>query len=129
MGNQNILSQTCVKINNTYFDIVEGSWKLKKGYGSKESIKTIGEAGKIVRNIVYKTEDRVASGSFSIVNTEENQSKIDALMDNDNLTIEGIDVNGNYEPVTNASIVNDPEWTGSSDGVEIQFEGDSTVRA
>lgn len=31
MANKNILSQTCVKINNTYFDIVEGSFKLKKG--------------------------------------------------------------------------------------------------
>lgn len=129
MGNTNILSQTCVKINNTYFDIVEGSWKLKKGYGSKESVKTIGEGGKIVRNIVHKTEDKVASGSFSIVNTQANQDKIDALMNNDTLTIEGIDVNGNYDPVTNASIINDPDWTGSADGVEIQFEGDSTVSA
>lgn len=129
MANQTILSQTCVKINNTYFDIVEGSWKMKKGYGSKESVKTIGEAGKIVRNIVHKTEDKVATGSFSIVNTAQNQAKIDALMENNKLTIEGIDVNGNYEPVINASIINDPEWIGSSDGVEIQFEGDSTVRA
>lgn len=129
MANQTILSQTCVKINNTYFDIVEGSWKLKKGYGSKESVKTIGEAGKIVRNIVHKTEDKVATGSFSIVNTAQNQAKIDALMEKNTLTIEGIDVNGNYEPVINASIINDPEWIGSSDGVEIQFEGDSTVRA
>lgn len=48
-------------------------------------------------------------------------------MTNDSLTIEGIDVNGNYDPVTNASIINDPEWVGSADGVEIQFEGDSTV--
>lgn len=129
MANQTILSQTCVKINNTYFDIVEGSWKLKKGYGSKESVKTIGEAGKIVRNVVHKTEDKVATGSFSIVNTAQNQEKIDALMEKNTLTIEGIDVNGNYEPVVNASIINDPEWIGSSDGVEIQFEGDSTVRA
>jgi hypothetical protein len=127
MGNKNILSQTCVKINNTYFDIVEGSWKIKKGYGSKESVKTIGEAGKIVRNIVHKTEDKVASGSFSILNTIDNQNKIDALMTNDSLTIEGIDVNGSYDPVTNASIINDPDWAGSADGVEIQFEGDSTV--
>ena len=127
MANTNILSQTCVKIKNTYFDITEGSFKIKKGYGSKESVKTIGEAGKIVRNIVHKTEDKVATGSFSIVNTQENQDKIDALMDNDSLTIEGIDVNGAYTPVTNASIINDPEWVGSSDGVEIQFEGDSTV--
>lgn len=129
MGNKNILSQTCVKINNTYFDIVEGSFKIKKGYGSKDSVKTIGEGGKIVRNLVHKTEDKVATGTFSIVNTQENQDKIDALMLNDNLTIEGIDVNGNYDPVTNASIMNDPEWAGSSDGVEIQFEGDSTVSA
>jgi hypothetical protein len=129
MGNKNILSQTCVKINNTYFDIVEGSFKIKKGYGSKDSVKTIGEGGKIVRNLVHKTEDKVATGTFSIVNTQENQDKIDALILNDNLTIEGIDVNGNYDPVTNASIMNDPEWAGSSDGVEIQFEGDSTVRA
>lgn len=127
MARKNILSQTCVKINNTYFDITEGSFKLKKGYGSKESVKTIGEAGKIIRNVVHKTEDQVATGSFSIVNTQENQDKIDALMKSDALTIEGIDVNGNYDPVVNASIINDPEWVGSSDGVEIQFEGDKLV--
>ena len=129
MAKTNILSQTCVKINNTYFDIVEGSFKLKTGYGSKESVKTIGEGGKIKRNVVHKTEDKVATGSFSIVNTQENQEKIDAFMENDALTIEGIDVNGNYEPIINASIMNDPEWVGSTDGVEIQFEGDSTVNA
>jgi hypothetical protein len=38
MANTNILSQTCVKINNTYFDITEGSFKIKKGYGSKEKL-------------------------------------------------------------------------------------------
>ena len=102
---------------------------MKKGYGSKESVKTIGEGGKIKRNVVHKTEDKVATGSFSIVNTQENQEKIDAFMENDALTIEGIDVNGNYEPIINASIMNDPEWVGSTDGVEIQFEGDSTVNA
>ena len=56
MAKTNILSQTCVKINNTYFDIVEGSFKLKKGYGSKESVKTIGEGGKIKRNVVHLTK-------------------------------------------------------------------------
>ena len=129
MATKNVLSQTCVKINNTIFDIVEGSFSLKKGYGSKESVKTIGEGGSITRNIVVKTEDKVASGKFSIVNTAENQSKIDALMDSNALTIEGIDVNGNYDPVTNASIINDPDWVGSGDGVEINFEGDRTVSA
>lgn len=127
MTQRNVLSQTCVKINNTYFDIEEGSFKIKKGYGTKESVKTYGEGGEVVRNVVVKTEDRVATGSFNIINTQENQDKIDALMKNNNLTIEGIDKNGNYDPIVNASIMNDPEWVSSSDGVEIQFEGDSTV--
>jgi len=122
-----VLSQTCVKINNTFFDIVEKSFKLKKGYGTKENVVTIGEGGRVKRNVVKNTGDMVATGSFQILNTQENQDKIDALMESDTLTIEGIDKNGQYKPIVNASIMNDPEWVGSSDGVEIQFEGDSTV--
>ncbi len=120
-----VLSQTCIKINNTFFDIVEKSFKVKKGYGTKENVPTIGEGGKIVRNVVVNTGEKVTTGSFQILNTQENQDKIDALMDSDALTIEAIDVNGNYKPITNASIMNDPEWAGSGDGVDIEFSGDA----
>lgn len=120
-----VLSQTCIKINNTFFDIVEKSFKVKKGYGTKENVATIGEAGRIIRNIVINTGEKFATGSFQILNTQENQDKLDALMDSDTLTIEAIDVNGNYKPITNASIMNDPEWTGSGDGVDIEFAGDA----
>lgn len=124
MSSGKVLSQTCVKINNTYFDITENSFKLKKGYGTKENVATIGANGKIKRNVVPQIGERFATGSFQILNTQENQDKIDELMDSDTLTIEGIDVNGNYKPVTNASIMNDPEWVGSGDGVDIEFAGD-----
>lgn len=120
-----VLSQTCIKINNTFFDIVEKSFKVKKGYGTKENVATIGEGGKIIRNVVTNTGEKFATGSFQILNTQENQDKLDALMDSDTLTIEAIDVNGNYKPITNASIMNDPEWTGSGDGVDIEFAGDA----
>lgn len=124
MSSGKVLSQTCVKINNTYFDITENSFKLKKGYGTKENVATIGAGGKITRNVVPQIGERFSTGSFQILNTQENQDKIDELMDSDTLTIEGIDVNGNYKPVTNASIMNDPEWVGSGDGVDIEFAGD-----
>ena len=120
-----VLSQTCIKINNTFFDIVEKSFKVKKGYGTKENVVTIGEGGKIVRNVVTNTGEKIATGSFQILNTQENQTKLDALMDSDGLTIEALDINGNYKPITNASIMNDPEWTGSGDGVDIEFDGDA----
>lgn len=121
-----VLSQTCVKINNTYFDIVEKSFKLKKGYGTKEIVVTIGENGKIIKNVVQNTSDKYATGSFQILNTQENQDKINAFMDSNNLTIEGLDIHGQYKPVTNASITNDPEWVGSGDGIDIEFAGDAT---
>lgn len=120
-----VLSQTCIKINNTFFDIVEKSFKVKKGYGTKENVPTIGENGKIIRNVVVNTGEKIATGSFQILNTQENQDKIDQFMDSDSLTIEAIDVNGQYKPITNASIMNDPEWAGSGDGVDIEFAGDA----
>lgn len=120
-----VLSQTCIKINNTFFDIVEKSFKVKKGYGTKENVVTIGEGGKVVRNVVTNTGEKIATGSFQILNTQENQTKLDALMGSDGLTIEALDKNGNYKPITKASIMNDPEWTGSGDGVDIEFAGDA----
>lgn len=120
-----VLSQTCIKINNTFFDIVEKSFKVKKGYGTKENVPTIGEGGKMIRNVIFNTADRIATGSFQILNTQENQDKIDQFMSSETLTIEAIDVNGQYKPITNASIMNDPEWVGSGDGVDIEFAGDA----
>lgn len=130
MGSNKTLSQTCVKINNTFFDIVEKSFKIKKGYGSVDNVPTVGEGGKIIRNVVEKIEDKIATGSFQIVNTVDNQNKIDSLMQNRHaLTIEGIDPNGSYKPVTNASIVNDPEWQGGGEGIDIEFAGDAVEKA
>lgn len=120
-----ILSKTCIKINNSFFDIVEDSFKVKKGYGSKEIISTIGENGRIKRYTLDKVGEKYATGSFQILNTQENQDKIDALMTSDTLTIEAIDKNGSYKPITNACITNDPEWVGSGDGVDIEFAGDA----
>lgn len=120
-----VLTQTCIKINNTFFDIVEKSFKVKKGYGTKENVPTIGEGGRMVRNVIFNTADRIATGSFQILNTQENQNKIDQFMNSETLTIEAIDVNGQYKPITNASIMNDPEWVGSGDGVDIEFAGDA----
>lgn len=120
-----VLSQTCIKINNTFFDIVEKSFKVKKGYGTKENVPTIGEGGRMIRNVIFNTADRIATGSFQILNTQENQDKIDQFMNSETLTIEAIDVNGQYKPITNASIMNDPEWVGSGDGVDIEFAGDA----
>lgn len=120
-----VLSQTCIKINNTFFDIVENSFKVKKGYGTKENIATIGEGGRVKKNIVNNIGERFSYITFQILNTQENQDKLDGFMDKDDLTIEAIDVNGNYKPVTNASIMNDPEWVGSGDGVDIEISGDA----
>lgn len=120
-----ILSKTCIKINNSFFDIVEDSFKVKKGYGSKEIISTIGENGRIKRYTLDKVGEKYAVGSFQILNTQENQDKIDAFMESDTLTIEAIDKNGSYKPITNACITNDPEWVGSGDGVDIEFAGDA----
>lgn len=119
-----VLSQTCIKINNTFFDIVENSFKLKKGYGTKENVPTIGEGGTIKKNIVTNIGEKFSSVTFQILNTQENQDKINELIDRDDLTVEAIDVNGNYKPITNASIMNDPEWVGSGDGVDIEISGD-----
>lgn len=125
MGNENTLSKTTVKINNIFFSIVQNSFKTTKGYGSVESVPTIGESGKITRNVVEKIEDKFSKGSFEIINNIKNQEAIDTLMETRHaLTIEGIDPNGAYKPITNASIVNDPEWVGGGDSVTIEFEGD-----
>ena len=125
---EQILSQTAVKINNQFFDIVEGSFKIKKGHGETEIITTIGEGGRVVNNIVEKPSTKRAEGSFMILNNINNQDSIDALIPlKGKLTVEGIDVNGTYSPVANASIINDPEWVASGDGVEIMFVGDKTV--
>jgi len=123
------LTQTTIKINNTYFDIVEKSFKVKKGYGTKENTNTIGEGNKINRYVTTNISSKVASGSFSIMNTLDNQALIDGFMDADDLTIEAIDVNGAYKPITNASIMNDPEWGSGADGVEIEFSGDALESA
>ena len=80
MSSGKVLSQTCVKINNTYFDITENSFKLKKGYGTKENVATIGAGGKITRNVVPQIGERFATGSFQILNTQENQDKIEELI-------------------------------------------------
>jgi len=128
MGNENTLSKTTVKINNIFFSIVQNSFKTTKGYGSVESVPTIGEGGKIIRNIVEKIEDKFSKGSFEIINNQKNQDAVDTLMavgTRHALTIEGIDPNGAYKPITNASIVNDPEWVGGGDSVTIEFEGDA----
>ncbi len=127
MANQ-VLTQTTVKINNQFFDIVENSFKLKKGHGETEIITTIGEGGKVKNNIVEKPATQRAEGSFQLLNTIDNQNSMDSYIPlKGQITIEGIDVNGTYAPVANASIVNDPEWVASGDGVEVLFIGDRTV--
>lgn len=120
-----VLSQTCIKINNTFFDIVENSFKIKKGYGTKEIVATIGQNARIKKNVINNLGEKYSVGSFQILNTQENQDKIDALMTDEHLTIEAYDPNGTYKPVTNAMITNDPEWAGSSDGIDIEFAGDA----
>ena len=120
-----VLSQTCIKMDNFFFDIVDGSFKVKKGYGTKEILPTIGQNAKIVKNVIRNIGEKYAVGSFQILNTQENQDKIDELMDKENITIEALDPNGTYKPITNAMITNDPDWAGSSDGVDIEFAGDA----
>jgi len=132
MAGSQILNNNWVKVNNITFDLLEGSWKIKKGYGEKEFTPSIGEGGKINANYVEKSSTKFSAGEFQIYNTPDNQTKFDTVMqqmksNNGFGTISAYSTGFAYPPIVKAIITNDPEWTGGTGGITISFAGEAVV--
>ena len=117
-----------IRINNETFSIVPGSASYISGAG--ESSVRAQSSGNGEVTMVYSEDvtTKIAKFKVSVYATAEKLKKIKELKTNkanNYVTINDIDV---QEVLTDAAIINDPEFNFSNDGeVEIEFAGKPNI--
>lgn len=127
----NALSVPGIVVNDIPIGIVPGSYSSVRGKGSI-TVRNQSTGGGSAKSIhTENAEDKIGKMKFDVYNTDENKdyfvswkSQIGAN------TITASQPGMKPESGQNMSLVNDPDWEGSPDGVvTFEFEGDPLADA
>lgn len=123
------LSVPSVKVNNDTLGIVPNTFKFKSGDGEVNVRAASTGGGNAVSVHSQNAETMFSTVSFSLYLTSDNMQKIrdwKALVNG--LTVQAMQTIGNSDfsmAIKGASLITDPDFNASSDGViELEFAGD-----
>ncbi len=126
MAENKALSVPGISVNNSPIGIVPNSFKHKLGKGEVK-VRSESTGGGSVRSIhTEDAEDKIGKMSWEMYNTRETQELVADWKSNIGSNFISAQQPGN-PPLSgsNMSMVNDPDFEGSADGVvTIEFEGD-----
>lgn len=120
------LSVPGIIVNDVPIGIVPGSYTSVRGKGSI-TVRNQSTGGGSAKSIhTENAEDKIGKMKFDVYNTDENKTYFKDWKANiGGNTVIASQTGIKPESGQNMSVVNDPEWEGSPDGVvTIEFEGD-----